>query len=85
MAASRSVVSAGLQERFGHPDRAASVRQHRCPPPGTNRLAHPATDHQGRVCWWACSVSVKLAEKGRSVSSCTGARPRHHRRGTARS
>ncbi len=43
MPASRSVVSAVLQERFGHPDRAASVREHRCPP-GTNRLAHPATD-----------------------------------------
>jgi len=44
MPASRPVVSAGLQERFGHPDRAASVRQHRCPPPATSRLAHPATD-----------------------------------------
>jgi hypothetical protein len=28
MPASRSVVSAVLQERFGHPDRAASVREH---------------------------------------------------------
>ena len=71
MAASRSVVSAGLQERFGHPDRAAGVRQHRCPPPGRNRLAHPATDHEGRGCG-GCPVSVtlapvslKLAETGR--------------------
>jgi hypothetical protein len=60
MPASRSVVSAVLQERFGHPDRAASVRQHCCPPPATSRLAHPATDHEGRV-WGGCPVSVKLA------------------------